>query len=190
MATERLTLGNVRLAFAKGLWEASKYKGQGEAKFKVKLIVPHDHKQKAQIDAIIQRIAKEEWGTNAGAVLKALGNNAMKFCWLDGDTQPEWDGFPGNMYLSVSSKVRPTCKAADGVTPVTESDGVIYGGCYVNALLEFRTQDHQDYGKGLFCTIRGVQFFRPGDAFTGGGKPADDSEFSDLSVDSNDDPTA
>lgn len=186
----RLTLQNVRLAFAKGLWEASNYKGQGEKKFKVKLILPTNHKQLPEIEKIFTQLAKEEWAANGPAVLKSLRGNPNKFCLIDGDHYPETEGMAGNMVLSVTSKVRPTVVARDGKTPVALEDGIVYSGCYVNALLEFRTMNHSEYGKGLFCTVRGVQFFADGDAFSGGAAPASEDEFTDLSAETADDPTA
>lgn len=192
MATERLKLGNVRIAFAPGLWKADNFKGQGEKKFKVKLIVPPDHPQFAAINTIISKLAKEEWKEKGAAVLKGFANNKQKFCWIDGDNSPDTEGMPGNWVLSVSNKQRPTVKAADGETDVDAESGIVYSGCYVNALLEFRTQDHKEFGKGLHCTVRGVQFRKKGDSFSGGPPPAEAGEFDDLSTadEAEDDPTA
>ncbi len=68
---------------------------------------------------------------------------------------------------------------------MAEEDGVIYAGCYVNASIEIWAQDNQ-YGKAIRATLRGVQFFRDGDAFTANNVAAAD-EFDDLSVDGDDD---
>jgi hypothetical protein len=191
MAQERFTLSNVRIAYAFGLFDKSAYEEGGEEKFKVKLIVPPNHKQRAAIDAVFAKLAKEEWAAQGPMVLKSLNNNVQKFCFIDGDNYPDTDGFPGNMIVSTSSKTRPTVVDRDGKTPVTKDDGIVYGGCYVNALLEFRTMDHKKFGKGLYCSLRGVQKFNDGDAFSSGAPPAKPSEFADLSTEETaDDPTA
>lgn len=189
MATERVALANVRISYAFGLWQKSAYEEGGGEKFKVKFGVGHGSAQFAQVEKVLQKIAKEEWAATSGAVLKSLQNNNQKFCWIDGGNTPDKEGHAGNMILSASSKVRPTVVGIDGVTPLSEDDGVIYSGCYVNALLEFRTMDHNKFGKGIFCTLRGVQFFAKGDAFSGGAAPAAVGEFANLST-AEDDPTA
>lgn len=191
MATERLALRKVRLAFGNGLFQKTDYKGDGKFKHKIKLIVPPNHPQFAQIQQIFQKMAKEEWKDKGAAILKGLNNNANKFCWLDGDNYPDTDGFAGNFIIAASNKTRPTVVDKDGVTPVTEEDGIVYSGCYGNALVEFRTMDSKE-GKGLYCTIRGFQKHSDADAFSGGPPPADVSEFSGLSTadESEDDPTA
>lgn len=190
MATARLKLVKLRLCFAPGLWTADNYQGEGEKKFKVKLIVEPGSQAFNDINATIQKIAKEEWKEKGPAVVKGLANNKQKFCWIDGDNNAATEGMAGNWVLSVSNKVRPTVVAADGETPVSQEDGIVYSGCYVVALVEFRTQDHAKFGKGIHCTIRGVQFHSKGDAFSGGPPPAAAGEFDNLSTADDDDPAA
>ena len=59
-----------------------------------------------------------------------------------------------------------------------EPSGRPYAGCYVNAVLEFWAQDNK-FGKRVNATLMGVQFFRDGDAFSGGGAASDD-DFDDV----------
>jgi len=80
--------------------------------------------------------------------------------------------------VSARSKTRPTVLNRDK-TPVAEADGVLYGGCYVNALLDVWAQDNA-FGKRINATLKGVQFVRDGDAF-GGGAPASADDFPDES---------
>ena len=53
------------------------------------------------------------------------------------------------------------------------------------AKVEIWAQNNK-YGKGIRAELRGVQFYRDGDAFTAGGVAKAD-EFEDLSVDGDDD---
>jgi hypothetical protein len=56
----------------------------------------------------------------------------------------------------------------DGLkNPLVAADGKPYAGCYVNTTVEFWAQDNS-YGKGIRCTLLGVQFLRDGDAFSAG----------------------
>jgi hypothetical protein len=64
-------------------------------------------------------------------------------------------------------------------TPLVQADGRPYSGCYVNASVEFYAYDNN--GKGIAATLKGVQFFKDGDAFTGGGVASPD-DFDDLST--------
>lgn len=186
MATERFTLKMARLAFGNGLFEKTDYKGDGKFKYKIKLIIGDKHPQKAALEALLQKLGKEQWKEKGPAVIKGIASNPNKYCYLDGDMYPDTQGFPGNWIIAASNKTRPTAMDSDGVTQVSAEDGTIYSGCYGNALLEFRTMDSKD-GKGLYCTIRGFQFAKDGDAFSGGPPPADVSEFEGLSTASEDD---
>jgi hypothetical protein len=42
--------------------------------------------------------------------------------------------------------------------------------------------NHPEYGKGVFCTVRGVQKYKDADAFSGGPSPASVDEFENLST--------
>jgi hypothetical protein len=123
-----------------------------------------------------------------GAVVFKVLEAADKLCLHDGDAKAEYEGFKGNKFVSSRGKVRPS--VFDGQRQeLTEADGKPYSGCYVNASLEIWAQDNS-YGKRLNAQLRGVQFFRDGDAFAGGGQPADADEFDDIAAPEADDLTA
>ena len=133
----------------------------------------------AALEAAIEAVAKEKWGAKADTVLKSLYAKG-DVCLRSGDTKSEYDGFEGNMYISTRSKTRPLVIDRDK-TPLTQADGKPYGGCYVNASVEVWAQDN-NFGKRINCQVKGVQFFKDGDAFSGGGAASPD-EFDDLGVD-------
>jgi len=64
-------------------------------------------------------------------------------------------------------------------SPVVEADGVIYSGCYVNAIIDLWAQDNQ-FGKRINATLLGVQFAYDGDAFASGGSGVSVDDFDDL----------
>lgn len=171
----KLVIQNTRLAFP-AIFEAKSVAGE-EPAFSASLILPPDHPQMGEINDAIEAVAKEKWGAKAPEMLKqirAKGN----VCLHDGDEKASYDGFEGNFYISARSKTRPLILDRDK-TPLTQSDGRPYGGCYVVAVLELWAQDNQ-FGKRVNAQLKGVQFYRDGDAFTGGA-PADESDFDDLS---------
>jgi hypothetical protein len=165
-------LRNVRLAFP-SLFEPSSY-GEGEPAYSATLIM--DPQQAEVVDKALAAVAREKWGAKGDAQLKALRATG-KVCLRDGDEKPDYDGFAGMMFVAARSKTRPT--VVDGQRqPITERDGRIYAGCYVNASVEVWAQDNA-YGKRVNATLRGIQFVRDGEAF-GGGRPAAADEFDEL----------
>ena len=168
-----LKLNNVRLAFPH-LFVPTKYKDQGDAKFRAVFILGKDHPQFMEVQKTILSVAQGAWGEKAKARLAAIKNNPQKFCWRDGDTKPDTDGFPGNFFLSTTSRGRPTVWDRD-LSPLTAEEGRPYGGCYVNAIVDIYASNKM--GDAISAGLSGVQFVRDGDAF-GGAAPAKASDFS------------
>ncbi len=173
----RIMLKNVRLAFP-NLFEPSTVAGEGEPRYSAALILPTDHPQIKEIQAKIKAVATEKWKDKADAQIKALEKTG-KIALHDGDEKPNYDGFPGNLFVSASAKAsaRPTVIDTNK-SALTDRDGKIYAGCYVNVSLDFWAQDNA-YGKRVNAQLRGVQFLRDGDAFSAG-RPADSDEFEEV----------
>jgi len=171
----KIKLSNVRLAFPV-LFEAKTVNGEGKPAFSASFLIdPADPQTKVLNDAI-EQVAKEKWGAKADAILKQM-RAQDKVCLHDGDLKSNYDGFPGNLYVSSRSATRPLVIDKDK-TPLSEQDGRPYAGCYVNASVELWPQDN-NYGKRVNASLRGVQFYRDGDAFAGGGAASED-EFDDI----------
>lgn len=179
----RIMLKNVRLSFAQGLFEASTIPGAdagAKPKFNCGLLLPPDHPQIKEIEAKTVKVATEKWKDKAAAQIKAL-DKGNKLALHDGDLKPNYDGYPGNFYLSPSceeNKPPFLGRTVDGT--VVELDAKtaqkhIYSGCYVDASIELWAQDNQ-YGQRVNAQLRGVMFRKDGDAFGAGGA-ADSSEF-------------
>ena len=173
----KIMLKNVRLAFPT-LWEPKTVAGEGEPAFSASALVEPTDPQVKAIDAAIEQIAKDKWGAKADAILKQI-RAQDRTALHDGDLKAQYAGFEGMKYVSARNKVRPGVFDTDR-TPLGQSDGKPYAGCYVNMSVELWAQDNQ-YGKRINASLRGVQFVRDGDAFAGGGSAGDD-EFDDLSV--------
>jgi hypothetical protein len=168
-------LKNVRLAFPE-LYKAKAFK-DGAPKFSASLLVDkNDKTQIAAINAEIAKVAEAKWADKAGAILKGLNANGKTF-FRDGDLKSEYDGFSGTMSISASSDKRPLLLDANKAV-LSAEDGKFYGGCYVNAKIGIWAQDN-DYGKRINAELLGVQFFRDGDSFGGGGTASVD-DFEDL----------
>ena len=81
-------------------------------------------------------------------------------------------GFATNLYENVNVH-------DFGIDGLTEADGLVYSGCYVNARVELWVQDNAN-GKRINAKLLGIQFVRDGDAFGAGSAPAKPTDFSDL----------
>jgi hypothetical protein len=96
----------------------------------------------------------------------------------NGDAKATYEGYEGNLFFNASNKVRPTVVNRDR-SPLTAQDGVVYSGCFVNVIIDVWAQDNE-YGKRINAQLQGVQFFKDGDAFSGGGTAADAGDFDEI----------
>jgi len=172
----KVKLTNVRLAFPV-LFEAKTVNGEGKPAFSASFLLDPADPQVKALNQAIEQVAKDKWGAKAEAILKQM-RAQDKVALHDGDLKANYDGFPGNLYVSARSATRPLVIDKDK-SPLTEQDGKPYAGCFVNASIELWPQDN-NYGKRVNASLRGVQFFRDGDAFAGGGAASED-EFDDIS---------
>ena len=170
-----LMLNNVRLSFAK-LFEPEAFKPGDIPMHSAALLIPKGSALHKKVEAAAIAALDEKFPGKGAAIRKQIEGNANKCCIQDGDSTA-YDGYEGHIAVRAKNKVRPTVIDRD-TSPLTQSDGKPYSGCYVNASIEFFGYDNT--GKGLSATLRGVQFLKDGDAF-GGSRPADASEFSDVS---------
>ena len=174
----KIKLTNVRLSFAQ-LFEAKTVNGEGKPAFSASFLINPNDPQIAAINAAIEAVAKDKWGAKAEATLKIM-RSADKTCLHSGDLKANYDGFEGMMYISSRNALRPLVIDVDK-TPLVAEDGKPYSGCFVNASVELWAQDN-NYGKRVNATLMGVQFFKDGESFSGGGV-ADADDFDDLSAD-------
>jgi len=153
----KIKLTNVRLSFP-SLFSKAKF-NDVETKFEATFLL---HKEQQadlikKLESSIDKIAAEHF---KGKVPKGL-----KLCIADGD-EKDYDGYENHMSFKAASNKRPTLIDRDK-TPLAEEDGVLYAGCYVNAIVDFWVQDNQ-YGKRVNSNLLGVQFFKDGDEFGAG----------------------
>ena len=174
----KIKLTNVRLSFAQ-LFEAKTVNGEGKPAFSASFLINPNDPQIAAINAAIEAVAKEKWGVKAEANLKVM-RSGDKTCLHSGDLKANYEGFEGMLYVSSRNALRPLVIDVDK-TPLVAEDGKPYSGCFVNASVELWAQDN-NYGKRVNATLMGVQFFKDGESFSGGGVASTD-DFDDLSAD-------
>jgi len=174
----KIKLNNVRLSFAQ-LFEAKTVNGEGKPAYSASFLIDPKDPQIAAVNAAIETVAKDKWGAKADATLKAM-RAADKTCLHSGDLKSNYDGFEGMLYISSRNAMRPLVIDVDK-SPLVESDGKPYSGCYVNCSVELWAQDN-NYGKRINATLMGVQYFKDGESFSGGGVASED-DFDDLTAD-------
>ena len=169
-------LNGVRLSFPQ-LFKAKAGKGpngepQGEPTFSAVFIMDKV-KNKADID----RLTKIALATKAekwpGKAVNLTGKSIR-----DGTEKEATDGYgPGIVFISARNAKRPGVVHRD-LTPLVETDGKPYAGCYVNATVRCWAQDNA-YGKRINWALRNVQFVKDGEPFGEKPTPAD-QEFQAL----------
>lgn len=169
-----IKLNNVRLSFPV-LFEAKSFDDTPGSKkeFSASFLMSKEHPAVAELKAAFAKMATDKWGEKGPKLLGDLFRDD-RLCLHDGDRK-DYEGYSGSYFVRANNSVRPlTLDRARN--PVTEQDGKLYSGCYVNATISLWTQDNK-WGKRINATLRGVQFFADGEAFSGGGTASVD-EFS------------
>ena len=170
----KIKMQAVRLSFP-SLFNTAKFGGEDTCKYEATFVLDKvEHAEViAGIKAQIERLMKEELKCKVPS---------DKLCLKDGDEmgRPE---FEGKYTIKASTKKRPLVINRDK-SPITESDNVIYAGCYVNAIVSLWAQDNK-FGKRINAQLDGVQFCRDGEAFGDGAVSV--NEFDAFGSESDDD---
>lgn len=180
---EILKLRNVRLSFpCLDVAKAPKNVKDAKESFGANFLLD----PKTQVDQIkmctaeIKRLRALAWGLDG----KPHAKEKPLECFGKGETRTNNDdeiykGYEGMYYLAGKNDDRPLLMGKDKkiITEVKDINRIFYGGCFVNANINFWVQDN-DFGKAIRCGLRGVMFWADGEAF--GGNRASESEFDDV----------
>lgn len=179
----KLMLPAVRCAFIV-LGEPEEFKaGDGRPRWSGTALVPYNSALVKSVENALKETAKAKWDKKWEAYYDAIAADPKATCWTDGKRKPDYDGFAGHWALSAHRQAKdgrplvmdkdksPIYKASNEI--YEGKGGVIYAGCMVNMQVEFWAQENSN-GKGLRCTLLGIQKFADGDAFGGGTAPTAD----------------
>lgn len=164
-------LKDVRGAYLYLFEPAPPFGGNNDEKLHYKgtwIIVPNSENDKALV-AAIKEAAKERWPNAYEGIVKKLVNDGelpyhrSEYLGPDGTPRP---GFEGSYRLTTKSTSRPVVIDRDR-TPLAESDGRPYSGCYCNVLVSIKADEFKGK-KYVSARLRAVQFVRDGDALSGG----------------------
>lgn len=173
----RTRLENVRLSFAKHLFspdisvydEKHKKAGQEKKTWSANFLIAEDDTANIQrVKKAIKEAMVAEWKDNLPKI------KAEKLAFRDGN-QEEWEGYADHMYVSTNAYQKPKVFGRNPkLGEIDEASGIVYSGCRVNAIVTFWAQDSKEYGRGVYCSLEGVQFF------------ADDEPFGTAGIDEGD----
>lgn len=186
---EVIKLKNVRLSFpCVDIARAPKGKKDAKESFGATFLLdPTDAGNKdliKQVSAEIKRLRNEAWGLDGKRHPKEKeSQDGFPECFGKGEFCTNEDGevykgYEGVYFVRSKNDNRPL--ALIGKRELTDPKVIaqqFYGGCYVNANINFWVQDNE-FGKAIRCSLRGVQFLKDGEAFGGGRATAD--EFDDV----------
>ena len=137
----------------------------------------------AKLKAAAEEVKADKWGKKIPKL------KPEKVFLRDGDLE-DYDGYENCFYVSANNNNAPVLvdrkKDAKGKwVELTKQNGgpkLLYSGAFVNALVRIWAQDNE-HGKRLNASVESVQFFKHGEAFSGG-KPVDPNEaFDDIDED-------
>lgn len=151
-----IKLEGVRLSFPH-LFKAHTMEEGKEPKYSATFIMDKEKHAKiiTQIEKTTERLALDHFKKKV-----PLKGVALR----DGNDKSDMDGYGDEiMFVTASRKSRPAV-VDRAVNPITEEDGIIYAGCYVNATIRLWVQDNQ-YGKRVNAELRAVQFVKDGESF-------------------------
>lgn len=170
-------LRNVRLSFP-SLFETAKFDGQDTGKYEATFLILKDDPQVKDIEEAAYFAAVKKFGDKkAKTVLEQVKKIDDRYVLRDGDTQREEHA--GYYTLKAKSVAKPRVMGHNPKIELNREEGhILYAGCYVNASVEIYAYDNMK--TGISASLRGVQFYKYGDAFAGG-TPARSEEFEDLS---------
>lgn len=167
--SKKVMLRNVRLSY-EHLFTPSKFRDNQPAKYSATFIIPKDHPdlpvlKKAMFEAGQEKFPSAftgtAWPRGFNCALKDADTDTNNEGLLLAERNPE---YAGCYVIKADSTSRPVVmdrrKAA-----VTEADGIIYSGCYVNASIAATSFTFESMTKGVKCYLNGVQFVEDGERF-------------------------
>ncbi|HDZ73518.1 MAG TPA: DUF2815 family protein [Aurantimonas coralicida] len=179
----KVKLNDVRLSFPnlfapRGFGKSNR----GKPAYSASFFVPKDGKRgEMMYDDILDAIdaAKEkEWGSDSKKWPKVKKVNIAvkdgdKPADEDDDPKPEEEG----MYVVAARNYKQPRVLDRDKTELHESDGLPYGGCYVDGIVRFWAQTYEGIPR-INCSLEGVRYRRKGEPF--GAAPLDPDEFDNL----------
>lgn len=180
--SKKIMLRNVRLSY-EHIFTPSAMEDNQEPKFSAVFILPKDHPDLPALRRALYEAGKEkypsaftgkEWPRGYTCAMKDADKDEDTSGTILSEKNPEYAGC--YIVKASSSKTKRPVVIDRKKSAVTEEDGIIYSGCYVNASISAEGYEFGKVKKGVTCYLNGVQFVADGERF--GSDALDD--FDDL----------
>jgi len=174
--SKKIMLRNVRLSY-EHIFTPVAFDDSQTAKYSATFILPKDHPDVGAVKRAMLEAGQEKYpaafdgGTWPRGFTCSL-KDADKETNSQGEILSEKNSAYKNCYILEANSTRRPVVIDRSKAAITEEDGIIYSGCYVNAILGAAAYEFGKVKKGVKCYLNGVQFVKDGERF--GSNAADD----------------
>jgi hypothetical protein len=165
-----IRLNNVRLSFPS--LKAPKASTSGGAlKYRAAFLMTPDSEAAAELQQLIQKVATDQWGTNATVALQIIAADKKLRCYGQGDTKistktgKPYEGYAGQFFVEGLNDIPAGLFDENGQPVDNMTMGTKFqGGDYVDGLIRLWAQDNT-HGKAIRAELVGVKFNAEGEHF-------------------------
>jgi hypothetical protein len=142
----------------------------GDAKYNLAMLFPKDA-DLSEMKALAQEALIARWPDDAKRK-QVTSHPSFKSPFRDGDLEkPDLDGYPGHIFVTASSKMRPGI-VDQNINPIMDQ-GDFYAGAYGRATLTAYAFEKAG-NRGVAFGLQNLMKTRDGDSFSGRAKAEDD----------------
>lgn len=168
--SKKFILRNVRLSYEHVFTPTKFDDNQETAKYSATFIIPKDHADLPALKRTLFEAGQEEFPADfkPGSWPKGYTcglKDADKDVDSNGDVLAEKNPDYKGCYIIEANSVNRPITVNRNKSAVTEADGIIYSGCYVNASLGIAGYTYGKVKKGVKAYLNGVQFVADGERF-------------------------
>ena len=167
--SKKIMLRNVRLSY-EHIFSPSKFDDTQDAKYSATFIIPKNHPDLPAVKRAFYEAGQESFASDFSGKGWPKGYTcSLKDADVDTDGNGELladknEAYVGCYILEANSTRRPVVVNRNKAA-ITEEDGIIYSGCYVNASLAAAGYTFGKVKKGVKAYLNGVQFVKDGERF-------------------------
>ena len=168
--SKKIMLRNVRLSY-EHIFQPSAMDDNSTPKYSAELLIPKDHPDLPTVKRAMFEAGAEKFPT-------AIANGKpwpMGYTCALKDADKDVDGSgvllaeknpaSAGCYILKAQSTRRPATLGRRKEQLTEADGIIYSGCYVNVSVAAAGYEFGKIKKGVTCYLNGVQFVQDGERF-------------------------
>lgn len=174
----KIKLKDVRISFAHGIFKAQKTQN-GDEKFSATFLFKKDSDAHKLVEATIEQVGSEQFKKDWPSIKKQKAAKDKLVVHKGDDSK--YEEYADQLYVLAYNKTRPDVRDRDA-SVLAESDGKIFSGCYVDAIIDIGAYESKTYGPQISVTLLGVQFRREGVKWGSSGVKADEHDFEPLTA--------